>query len=84
MPLCYQDDVTLARKHLNIGYLQFKLGYALFTIQICICLYAREPDIMGLMDPLLIDTVIHLDKVKLATQEEIDSRYPNYYVLITQ
>ena len=38
----------------------------------------------GLVDPLLIDDVVRLDEVKLATQEEMPSRYPIYAVIITQ
>ena len=83
MPLCYRDDVTLVMKHLDIGYLQFKLGYTLFVIWICICPYLREPDIMGTVDPLLINTVVRLDKVKLATQAEMPSCCPDYVILVT-
>ena len=86
MQLCYQDNITLVTKHINISYLHFYLGYTLFAIQIYICPYTKEPDIMELIDPLLMEhgAVICLDIANLVTQEEMPSRYPNDAVLITQ
>ena len=74
MGLRYRDNDTVVLKHLDIGYLQFKLGYALFAVQICICLYTRKPDIMRLVNPLLDDVIIRLDNALLVTQEEMPCR----------
>ena len=86
MPLRYRVDFTLVMKHLGISYLQFKWGYALFAIQICICPYAKEPDIMGIVVPLPTEhgAIIHLDEVKLSPREEMPSCYRNYSSLVTQ
>ena len=79
---CYQDDVIVLY-HLDPNYLQFKQGVVLHALRINICPYTRETDIMGLMDPLLVDTVIGLDDVFLATVEERLISHPPFAVLLT-
>ena len=77
-----QDDIMVLY-HLDLDYLQFKRGIVLYSLRINICPYTRERDIMGLVDPLLVDTDIDLDDVFLATVEERDSSHPLFVVLVT-
>ena len=57
-------------KPIDIGYLENKAASNLYAVQIPICPYAKEPDIMAIMDPLFGDCgfIIRCDGVIFATQ----------------
>ena len=67
----------------DLDYLQYKLWLVLYALRINICPYTRERDILGPVEPLLVNTAIGLDNLFLATVEERPSIHPQFAVLVT-
>ena len=75
---------------IDIGFLEYKAIINLYAVQIYICPYTKEPDIMALLDPLFDDYIfiIRCDEVIFATKVPAPgmplNQLPNYVVIMTE
>ena len=65
----YHNDVVVMY-HLDFDYLQHQLRVVIHALRIRICPCTRECDILRLVDPLLINTVIAIEDLSIATVEK--------------
>ena len=86
----YRYNVPLVMTPVDMSYRECKAAINLYAVQIYICMYTKEPDIMALLHPLFDnrDFIIRWDEVIFATKVPATdmqlSHLPNYAVIITE
>ena len=78
----YHNDVVVMY-HLDFDYLQHQLGVVIHALRIKICPCTRECDILRLVDPLLINTVIAIEDLSIATVKKKPSIHPRFVVIVS-
>ena len=78
----YYDDVAMMY-HFYFDYLQHQLGVVLHGLRIEIYPCTRECDILRLIDPILIDTVISIEDLFLSSADENPSIHPRFSIIVS-
>ena len=65
----------------DLGYEQYKLQVVIYALKISISPYTRAYIIMGFIGPLFANNLQDINKIFLATTEELPSIHPQFAVL---